>query len=71
MLRAAIPRSQGETARFGVNAQATSELQLVVERLLDASAQFFMSQELAAVELVQTLFYLLPEPYIVVNVVFD
>lgn len=30
-----------------------------------------MGQELAAVELVQPFLYLLPEPYIMVNVVFD
>jgi hypothetical protein len=41
------------------------------EHLLDPSAHLFVGQEFAAVELVQPLLYLLPEPDIMVHVVFD
>ena len=46
-------------------------MHLGAEHLLDTSAHLLVGEELTAVELVQPFLDLLPEPYIMVNVVFD
>jgi len=48
-----------------------ANLHLGAEHLLDSSSHLFVGQELAPIELVQPFFDLLPEPYVMVHVVFD
>jgi hypothetical protein len=48
-----------------------SNLHLGAEHQLDSRAHLVVSQEFTAIELVQAFFYLLPEPYVMVNIVFD
>jgi len=48
-----------------------SNLHLGAEHQLDSSAHLVVGQEFTAIELVQTFFDLLPEPYVMVNIVFD
>jgi hypothetical protein len=48
-----------------------SNLHLGAEHQLDSSAHLVVGQEFTAIELVQAFFYLLPEPYVMVNIVFD
>jgi len=48
-----------------------SNLHLGAEHQLDSSAHLVVGQEFTEIELVQAFFYLLPEPYVMVNIVFD
>jgi hypothetical protein len=48
-----------------------SKLHLGAEHQLDSSAHLVVGQEFTAIELVQAFFYLLSEPYVTVNIVFD
>jgi len=52
---------------------AASDVELfVLNRYgIDSSAHLVVGQEFTAIELVQAFFYLLPEPYVMVNIVFD